>query len=379
MRTRSLSPVLLFLLLLSLAMAPVLTGCGGGESEANAEDGTSTPEEGEESTSAEEEEEEEERVPVEVAALQRGPMENVIRSTASLEAESEVAVYSEAARRVQQLLVEEGDVVKKGQVLLRLQDAEQRSALARAQTDLKKAETELERQRRLHERQLTTEQALNDATFDFEQKTLAVKDAERELGYATVRAPINGTITMRHVNVGDQLQVNAHLFDIVDFDSLVARIYIPEKNLSEVAVGQTARVVAGALSPQPYAGEVLRVSPIVDPRSGTVKVTVAVGGQRGLRPGLYVDVGVVTASRDDALLIPKRALLYDNDQIFVYRLQEDHTVTRTAVVPKLTNKDYLEPLQGFAPGDSVVVAGQAGLKDGAKVDVVANALAENIQ
>jgi len=378
-RTRSLHPVLLFLLLLALATAPVLVGCGGGESEANAEDGSSDSTATDSADAKAEEEEEEERVPVEVAALQRGPMENVIRSTASLEAEREVAVYSEAARRVQQILVEEGDLVQKGQVLLRLQDAEQRSALARAQTDLKKAETELERQRRLHERQLTTEQSLNDATYDFEQKTLAVEDAERELGYATVRAPIAGTITMRHVNVGDHVQVNTHLFDIVDFESLVARIYIPEKNLGQVAVGQKARVVASALSNQPYAGEVLRVSPIVDPRSGTVKVTVAVGGQRGLRPGLYVDVGVVTSARDDAILIPKRALLYDNDQIFVYRLQEDHTVKRTAVVAKLTNKDYLEPLQGFAVGDSVVVAGQAGLKDGATVDVVANAIAENIQ
>ncbi|UCE02130.1 MAG: efflux RND transporter periplasmic adaptor subunit [Candidatus Latescibacterota bacterium] len=306
-------------------------------------------------------------VPVEIAVLVRGPIESVIRASANLEAELSVSVLAEASRRVTELLVEEGDRVRKGQVLLRLQSEEQRSTLARVKTLLAKAEREHERQKRLHERDLTTDQALNDATDELERQRLAQTDAERELSYTEVAAPLSGTVTARHVNLGDHVQLQQPLFDIIDFESLVARIFVPEKNLKQLQKGQRARISATAIRDEPYVGEVQRIAPVVDPRSGTVKVTVAVGGQEGLRPGLYVDVELVTAVNEQALLVPKRALVYDNDQIFVYRLQPDRTVARLRLLPRLSDRDHVEPVGGFAEGDSIVIAGQAGLKHGARV------------
>ncbi len=112
-----------------------------------------------------------------------------------------------------------------------------------------------------------------------------------------------------------------------------------------------------------------RVSPIVDPRSGTVKVTIAVGARPGLRPGLYVDVDLVTATHDEALLVPKRAVVYDADQMFVYRLGDERRVERIFIEPLLAVKLFVEPLVGLEVGDEIVVAGQAGLKDGALVSL----------
>jgi membrane fusion protein (multidrug efflux system) len=377
----------LWILLLAAAVA-TFTGCGAfvgafdgsgkdeetqeasaSDDSAESADAESEDREGEDGGDEEgddDEEAEEQAVPVEVSELQLGAIESVIKSSATLEAERQVKVFAEANRLVKDLLVEEGNRVRRGQVLVRLQDEAQRNALSRAENELAKADREYARQERLYKQQLISEEAWNDATFNVEQLRISVADAQRELGYTEVKAPIAGTITMRTVNLGDQVNVGQHLFDIVDFDSLVARIYVPEKNLPELRRGQLARVSARATGGREYTGRVNRVAPIVDARSGTVKVTIDVGG-RGLLPGMYVDVELVTATRDEAVLVPKRALIYDNDQMYVFRLGEERRVERVFIVPRLSDKHNVEPLDGLSAGDRIVVAGQAGLKDGALV------------
>jgi membrane fusion protein (multidrug efflux system) len=150
---------------------------------------------------------------------------------------------------------------------------------------------------------------------------------------------------------------------------MVARIYVPEQHLDALRGGLPARVSAKSNGGHVHDCQVKRIAPIVDPRSGTVKVTVDVGGRKGLRPGMYVDVELITATNPSAILVPKRALVYDNDQAFVYRLKkdEDRRVERVFVEAAVTDKFNVEPLNDLHEGDQVVVAGQAGLKDGALV------------
>jgi membrane fusion protein (multidrug efflux system) len=300
-------------------------------------------------------------------------MEQVLRYSANLEAENHVQVYSQAARLVRELLVEEGDNVQEGDVLVRLLDEEQRNNLAKARSQLDKSSREFQRFERLFKEELISEQKISDATYDLEQLRIAVSDAERELGYTQVKAPISGTITSRRVKLGDQVSLNQHLFDIVDFDSLVARVYVPEKSLALLAPGQLARVTSQALGENIFPGSIDRIAPVVDPRTGTLKVTVSVGRQAGLLPGLYVDVALVTAVHDQALLLPKRALVYDKDRVFVFRLGEDRRVERLTLDPTLANRDHVEVEAPLQTGDQVVVAGQAGLKDGTLVSLPGDA------
>ena len=153
------------------------------------------------------------------------------------------------------------------------------------------------------------------------------------------------------------------------------------------------------------------MSPVVDAQSGTVKVTLSIPRNQGLVPGMYVEVELVVAREDDALLVPKRALVYDDVQSFVYRLEPmtkeeirefqaaakaaeeareeerdkddeakakkaspppDGVVSRLLVDPMLADRNHIvpSPAAGLATGDQIVVAGQAGLKDGAKVRIV---------
>ncbi len=346
------------LLLLLLFVVTIGAGCTGGVGGPTAD------------VEPEEAEKVEEAAPVAAIPLQRGSIESVLRFSTNLEAETEVEVYSEASRQVTRLLVEEGDYVRKGQLLLELQRDEQVSALERVESQLKKAQRDYDRQKRLFDQELISEQAYSEATYDLEQLLIAKADAERDISYTSVKAPISGMLTQRMVSLGDHVQNNAHLFSIVDFNSIVARIFVPEKELSRLSIGQSARLMAQAQGEDTVQkGAIQRIAPVVDSRSGTVKVTLSVPRDAGLRPGMYVEVELVAETDPEALLLPKRALVYDEDQTYVFRVQGG-TVERVLVRPLIEERDFVKIGPELSPGDNVVVAGQAGLKDGAKVRVL---------
>ena len=363
------------LILLSLSFA---TACNRGDGEPD--DSDTATENGDDENEdkkgsgkdgkEDDEEEEDEAVPVEVATLGQGQIESILRFSTNLEAENDVQVFSEAARKVTQLLVEEGDKIRKGQVLIRLQSEAQQTELARVQSQLAKAKVEFERQTRLYEQELISVDEYNEATYALEQLELALSDAKRELGYTDVRAPITGTLTERFINVGDHITVNQHLFDITDFNSIVARIYVPEKELSRLRVGQDARIFAEAAGTGEKRGTVDRIAPRVDPRSGTVKVTVAIPPTEGLLPGMYVTVELITDVHEEAVLVPKKALVYDADQLFVFRVKDNDIVERLLIKAALEDRDNIEPTGILELGDRIVIAGQASLKDGSKIRLV---------
>lgn len=367
------APLKRLLLALLVATIAFSLGCGGF---GNASDTSATVVDGE-TLESDSDEQAADPIPVEVAELTLGPIESVLEATAHLEAENSVQVFSQTKGLITRLYVEEGDRVRRGSMLLKLEDDEQRNALASVKVQLAKAQREYERQKRLFAQQLISEQAFNEATFEIERLELALTDAELQLKYTEVRAPIAGTVTQRMINRGDRLQPGQHLFDIVDFDSLVAKIFVPEKELARLRPGLKARISSQARSEQQYEGRLDRIAPVVDTRSGTVKATIDIGRQGGLMPGMYVNVRLITDVRDRALLVPKRALVYDADQLFVFRVGEGDRAERVQLVPQLENDQYVQPLgDALEEGELVVVAGQAALKNDAlvrRIDVAATA------
>ena len=311
-------------------------------------------------------------VPVEVATIGRGSIKAALRFSANLEAEIRVEVLSRAAGQVRHLAVEEGKVVKKGAVLLRLDSEEQSSVLDRVKIELAHAERLHEKQKRLHATGGLSEQEVETAEFEVKRLRIAKNDAARALRYTVVRAPVAGTVTQRMVKYGDFVNPNQPLFSITDFDSIVARVFVPEKEMGKLRAKLTARIITQATGELLREGVVDRVAPIVDPRSGTIKVTIAIPDTSGLKPGMFVDVELLTDEHADAVLLPRRALVYDNDVAYAFKLVGEGTVERVRVVAVLDNRDYIEPASGFAAGDKVVVAGQVGLRDKALVTPKAN-------
>lgn len=316
-------------------------------------------------------------VPVDVTKIGRGKIEDVIKASNHLEAEQEVRVLSRAANQVVELLVEEGDQVKKDQVLLRLEDTDQRLAYKKTLSQLNQAKSNFARTEKMFKDELVPQKDYDDEKHRLDQLQVSVEEAERQVDFTEIKAPITGTITTRLAKVGDHINSGQHLFDIIDFESIVARVYVPERHLGNLEIDQSVRVIAKSQADKVFEGYVKRIAPIVDKGSGTVKVTVGVRTRGELRPGMYVDAELVVATHPEALLIPKRAIVYGGDQMFVYLLQPKRRVKRALVEPLLSDRDHVEPKEGFNEGDEIIIAGQTGLRDDALVELPGDKVEED--
>lgn len=319
---------------------------------------------------------------VELAEVKRGMIEQVLERSSPLEAEAQVRVLARTQNPAIELLVEEGDPVKEGQVLLRLEDDRQRTDYEQAMGQFEKARIDFDTVANLYHDKLISESEYRNAKFTFDQARLHSETAKRQLDYTEVRAPIKGIITSRSVKVGDQVNLGTPIFEIVDLDSIVAVIYVPEQYLPKLKPNLEARLLSGTLGDHAFPGFVKRVSPIVEAQAGMVKVVVGVKDLGELRPGLWVAVELVLEAKEDALLIPKRAIVYDNDQPYAFKAYTDTNgvlrAKRELVVPVNADKLHIEPAGGFAVGDRIAVAGQTGLKEDAPIRELAAPAADGL-
>lgn len=357
-QTDQLSPSLALL----LTGALVLAGCSA---EYNGKEGKAGADKKSESARKEK------AVLVKLAEVKRGMIESILERSAPLEAEAQVEVAARTSNPAIELLVEEGDTVDKDQVLLRLESDKQKNDHDQAKSQLDKEQVDFDRQESLYKDNLISEQEYRNAKFSLTQRRLAFEEARRQFEYTEVRAPIKGTITLRDVKVGDQVGSGRKIFEIIDFDSTVAIIHVPEQYLPKLRPDMEARLISNTLGDTVFGGYVKRISPIVEARAGTIKVTVGLKELDALRPGMWVDVELVLETKQDALLIPKKSIVYDNDQTFAYKLHTGTNgvkrVKRRLVLPLNTDKVNIEPSEGFEPGEKVVIAGQSGLKENSRV------------
>lgn len=323
---------------------------------------------------AQAEEEEERPSPVLAMPLKTGPIEARISSASTIEAELSVTVHAEATGRILKLEVEEGDEVEKGDMLAKVKKDTQATGLERATVNYEKARADLARVQRLFDKGIASQEELDNAKNTARTAKIDRKDRRRDISDTSVKAPFGGTVTERLISQGSFVTNGQQLFSITDFDTLVARVYVPEKELDQIKVGQSAEVEGKAAKGRHGTGTVKRIAPIVDATTGTVKVTVSLppelaGGTTGFLPGMYAEVTLTTDRHEDALLIAKPALVQEEDRTFAFVVDGDRARKRVIEVG-LTNEYFSEVLSGLEPGDQVIVAGQTGLKDGALIELL---------
>lgn len=317
----------------------------------------------------------EQPTPVVVGTVERGSIVSTISTASTIEAERQVTIHAESTGRLVDLTVEEGDKVKKGQVIARIRFDAQTNSLVRANTSLEKARVDFNRAERLYNDRVIGEEEFLKARNALEVAELDVSDRSREMRNTKVTAPFDGTITQRKVTAGAFVNNGAELLTIVDFSTLVARVFVPEKQLDRIQVGQSAEVVGKAARGRRGEGKVLRIAPTIDASTGTVKVTVsmptAATPAESFLPGMYAEVTLTTDSRNDVLLVPKAAVVRDEEQTYLFTLAGDasagFTGKRVRVETGLTDPERIEIVKGLGAGEPVILAGQTGLKDGAKV------------
>ncbi len=348
-----------------------LTMAGCSEKDARGENGGPEKAEAKADTTANSAEKEAvERVPVEVTVLKTGEISSSILLSSNLETEKMAEVYSRVQGIVEKIRAEEGDLVRKGQVLAELEDEEYRLAAEKAEVKLQQQMSAFTRSKEMFEKNLLSKEEFEQARFNRDAAKIELKQAELNLQYTRITAPISGVIGERLLRVGDRIQPTDKLFTVVNTEEIIAVVYVPEKEIGRIHKGQAAFITSDHLQGREFKGIVKRVSPVVDPSSGTFKVTIGIGNSgRKLRPGMFVNVHIITETRRNAVLVPKTAVVYENENLNVFVVR-DSTAKKIVLKRGFETADMVESLAELQAGDRVIVVGQAGLKDNTPVRII---------
>ena len=319
-------------------------------------------------------------LPVVTADVVRETVSNFLVATTTLSAERSLDVLARASGEVVEVLVEEGDAVRGGQLLAQLDPSDARLTLAEAQAHYDNIQREYTRTVELAKHGGVTDQELENQRYQIELRTIALERSRQQLANTEVRSPITGIVGERSVTPGATISTNTRLFHVLDPDPLLAVIHIPDAGRQSLRAGLGVQIqAAGGVQ---ASGVIDRISPVVEAESGTVKVTVELDGAGtgagALVPGSFVTVLVPTETRPNAVVVPKRAILLERDQSIVYRVQEGVAV-RTPVAVGLSAQDLVEITSGLSVGDVVVTIGNESLRDGAPVRAAGEPLPEGTE
>ncbi len=338
---------------LLLALIAVLAGCKkGGEAQAN-----------------DKEDKGPEAVPVEVVAVARRPIAASYSGTAPLEARAESQVVAKTSGVALAVLVEEGQMVRAGQVLVRLDPDRARLQAAQSAAQMRKLEANYARSTQLSKQQLISANDLDQLKYDLENARAVNRLANLELSYANVVAPISGVIASRSIKTGNFVQINTPIFRIVDTSRLEATLNVPERELATLKPGQPVSMQVDAIPGRKFEGVVDRVAPVVDSGSGTFRVIAAFAGGGLLQPGMFGRVRIDYDQRADAIVIPRVALLEGEGDPAVFTVRAGKAV-RVPVKLGYVDGAWAELRSGLKLGEPVVTAGKVALRDGSAVQVL---------
>ena len=365
--------------ILTITILSLLTfafiACGGGEAQTNdqnAGDSTAVKDSTKElsENNSPENNEDAELIPVEVTTVTTGEISDFILLSSNLETEVQADVYPRAQGIVESIRKDEGDYVNKGALLLKLEAREYEIAEQKAKVEYLKQQDLFERQKAMHSEQLLSDEEFDQAKYTKDAAKYTWEDAQLRLEYMSIKSPISGFVGERLTKIGARVQPSDKLFSIVNKNDVIAVVYVPEKNINVLKPNLEAYITSENLNEQIFPAHVKRISPVVDPASGTFKVTVAVKNtDKILKPGMFVNVHLVIDTHKDAVLVPKTAVVYENEYVNVFVVR-DSIAHKIRLKTGFEDSRKIEALSDVKEGDKVIVVGQAGLKDKTKVRVV---------
>ena len=312
----------------------------------------------------------EDSVPVKVISAATGMISSYITSSTTIDTEQHVEVFSKATGTCDSVLVEEGDKVKKGQTLAILDNSQAKLAEIQARTNRDKLAASLKRAEQMYNDELLSKEEFDDIRYRFESASAEWEMAKIRLEDTVITAPISGTVVQKNAREGMNVTLAISLFRIVDFDSLIAAVFVPELEMSNLEIGQKVTVTADAFPDRQFEGRIKRISPVVDPASGTIKVTVDLSKNSAeLVPGVFIRARIVVDTHENVIILPKRALVKREDRSCVFIVKDD-TAHEIELSTGYADGENVEVLSGLAAGDLVVIDGQTRLRNGAMVRII---------
>jgi len=306
---------------------------------------------------------------VETAPATSGSISSYLRFKSTVETEAAVEIYPQISGQIEHIVAEEGDRVAEGDTLLFIDDAQLQLTAREAQVDLDHLQGNFTRVEEMFKRKLISDQEYENKCFELNQARLRLKRATLALNHATICAPFTGVISERLVQVGARVGSATRLFSLIKLDDMIARVFVPGQYMVEIGTNQEAHLTSSFLGDRQFRGWVKRISPVVDPQSGTFKVTIGVQDRwEFLRPGVFVDVQVITDTHPDAVLIPKQAVVYDGKTRYIFVVENDRA-RKIQLEAGYENGEFIESLSTIEPGAPIIVVGQNGLRHQTRVKV----------
>jgi membrane fusion protein (multidrug efflux system) len=309
-------------------------------------------------------------VPVVVSEARLEPISERIFVVGTLAPNEQVEVKSEIDARVEDVGFTEGESVKRGQVLFRLDDAKLVAAVDLAEANFKLAETVLERNQSLLESRSISQQELDRSVATYASTEASLELARESLVDATIVAPFDGIMGARMVSPGQVVNPGTDLATIIDTDPLKAEFNVPERFVSQLTVGQNIEIRVTAYPQESFSGEVYFISPQVNTSSRTVLMKAMVVNADGrLKPGMFGNLDLILNVKDAALVIPETAVSYRGDLASVYVISQEKEAALVTVYPGIRLAGRVEIIEGLSAGDLVVTEGTQKIGPGSLVSI----------
>tara|TARA_B110000483_G_scaffold98783_1_gene121176 strand:+ start:3817 stop:4902 length:1086 start_codon:yes stop_codon:yes gene_type:complete len=309
-------------------------------------------------------------LPVQAVPVIVGELLDEITAIGTVGANESVRIRTEIDGRLLKLNFDEGQSVKKGQVLVVLDDGEHRAELAAINAELRTEKQRFLRTKELYEKKFISKEALDLQAGAVDRLAAMVQGADARLQKTVVTAPFSGAIGLRKVSLGAYLQAGDDIARLEDISSVKVDFRVPEVFLAKVRSGQSISVVVDAFPNAVFNGKVYAIEAGMDRETRTALVRAKISNKTGkLRSGMFARVSLLMAKKKDALSVPEQALWPQGTDNFVFKVI-DGKVALTKVELGQRTPGYVEILKGLSPGDLVVTEGQMKIRDGAPVTVL---------
>ncbi len=306
---------------------------------------------------------------VKVTPVTYQTLPNKIDAVGTLKALDKVKITAEVAGKVAKIDFVPGASVKKGTVLIQLDDTIFKADLKAAKADLVLSRLNYQRFENLAKRGLLAKQKSDEALADLEDKQASVDVKSTQLAKMSLQAPFDGLLGARLVSIGGYVAVGQALVTIVDINNLLLQYQVPEKYLAQLKVGQPVSIKTNAYPTQHFAGKVSFISPMVDEETRTVLLQATIpNGDHRLRPGLFVKLKQQLGLAKKSLVIPEESLIPAIEGEHVFVVEKGKAVTKR-IKTGLRHGRWVQVLSGLKASDVVVTAGHQKLKDGAAVKI----------
>jgi membrane fusion protein (multidrug efflux system) len=317
----------------------------------------------------------ERRVMVEVMRVEPELLVDVAVFSGQLEAEHSVMLQPELAGIIESIDFEQGQYAEKGAVLFTLRSREQVAKLREAEANRDLARSRWNRAKQLVSRDASSLAARDEAQAEFEIARARVDLARLEVDRTRIRAPFDGAVGQRLVDIGERVEQDTELVRVDAIDRLQLTFGITDEGLSLARVGMKVRARVRPYPGEKFEGEVFFVSPTLDPRNRRIWIKAWMPNQgHRLRPGLFANVDLELRRIENALAVPESAVSVDHRGAYVWQIDGEGVASRLPVELGLREGGVVEVVRGLRAGASVVVAGAHKVSEGAKVQATAEPL-----